>query len=85
MKRIILAIALVITIGFGASAQTDGFFGGDDGGYSDRTTGMPIVPGDAVGNLTHDENGANAPLGDGLVVLTVLGVGYARKRVKSRE
>ena len=74
-----------MTIGIGASAQTDGFFGGNDAGCGDRTTSLPIVPSEGVGNLTHDENGANAPLGNGLVVLTVLGVGYAMRRVKSRE
>ena len=86
MKRIILAIALVITIGFSAGAQTDGFFG-DDGGYSGGRTEsneMPINPSGVVGKINEPQNAGNAPLGEGLVVLTALGVGYAisRKREK---
>ena len=86
MKKFFFTIALVFTMVCGANAQTDGFFGGDGGGYDDRAKTMPLVPGDGVGTLTHDENAANAPLGDGLVVLTVLGVGYALKmREKSSD
>ena len=79
MKKIILAIALVMALSLGANAQRDGFFNDWDD-YSnglDRTgVDMPALP-------THglDQN-QNAPLGSGLLVLTALGAGYAIARRK---
>ena len=87
MKKILLAIALVITMSFGAKAQffglSDGFF--NDWGASDaiRTTGfLPILP--TVHGDLNDQSAA--PLGSGLLVLTALGAGYAvaRRRKNSR-
>ena len=85
MKNILLAIAFVVTMAFGASAQggkTDGFFGRTDE-FNDRTSsgGMSIeLPSSHYTNT--DQNGA--PLGSGLLILTALGAGYAvaRKRKK---
>ena len=77
MKKILLAVALVLALGFGASAQ-DGFFNNWDNatrGEGDLT--MPVVPGQ------HGLNGdqSAAPLGSGLLILTAMGAGYAlRKR-----
>ena len=85
MKKILFAFAIIMTMVLGASAQTDGFFSGDDGGYNNRASGLPIVPGDGVGSLTHDPNAYESPLGGGLLVLTALGAGYAIRRGKSRE
>lgn len=88
MKKLLLAIALVITISLSVSAQSDGFF--KDGGSSDNynRTGsdptLPGLPGYGVGATNNDQT-ANAPLGSGLIILTALGAGYAVKRVKSRE
>ena len=87
MKKILLALALVITMSFGAKAQffgmSDGFF--NDWGTSDaiRTNGfLPLIP------TVHGEIGdqSAAPLGSGLVILTALGTGYAvaRRRKNSR-
>ena len=76
MKKIILALALVLTMGFGAKAQfglTDAFF--NDWGTSDliRTFGfLPMLPGDH--GLTGDQP---APLGSGLFILGAMGAGYA--------
>ena len=81
MKKILLAAALVMTIGLGASAQrgNDTFFSGYNGGDVDRGESdgfvLPSVHGSA--------NDYTAPLGNGLIVLTALGAGYAlRKRNK---
>ena len=76
MKKILFAFAIITTMVLGAGAQTDGFFSGDDGGYNNRASGLPIVPGDGVGSLTHDPNAYETPLGGGLLVLTALGAGY---------
>ena len=82
MKKILLAIALVITMGFGAKAQfgiTDAFFNDWDQSRSLELM-LPGLPG------THGlENDVTAPLGSGLLVLTALGAGYAVARRKREE
>ena len=86
MKKILLAIALVMTMALSASAQ-DGFFRSGES-YGDRTgsgsgeiSGVtPAFPGGGVGEHGNDQP---APLGSGLIILTALGAGYAIKR--SRE
>ena len=80
MKKIILALAIVLSVSLTANAQRDGFFNDwdDYGNGLDRTEiDMPALP-------THglDQN-QNAPLGSGLLVLTALGAGYAM--LKKRE
>ena len=85
MKKILFAIALVITMSFGAKAQ---FFGMSDSFFNDwsesdaiRTIGfLPMIPG------SHGlETDQPAPLGSGLLVLTALGAGYAVARRKRKE
>ena len=78
MKKIIIALAFVMTMSFAASAQ-DGFvadwsMGGDifRGGFF-----MPLLPIDH--GLTTD---VTAPLGSGLLILTAMGAGYAAIRRK---
>lgn len=86
MKKILFAIAIVLTIGFSASAQSnkDSFVDWESEWGGSRTTGYtPGLPWAAVGinsNVTADP----APLGSGLLVLTALGAGYAvvKKRKK---
>ncbi|MBO4567588.1 MAG: hypothetical protein J5686_01435 [Bacteroidales bacterium] len=80
MKKIFLTIAIVFMVSFGAKAQSDGFFrdGGIDN-YSGRTESpTPIVPTGQVGTI----NDTNAPLGEGLLILTAMGAGYAIMRRK---
>lgn len=80
MKKIILAIVIVMMFGFVANAQTDGFFSGwkdcgggyrDDGGLSAPSFGMPFTEIGSTENTT-----ANAPLGSGMLILTTLGAAY---------
>ena len=92
MKKIIFALALVLTIGLCADAQRrgDGFFND----WNDVSNGLdkfddfdnglrgggPGLPGQGGGG-----GDTPAPLGSGLLVLTALGAGYAvakRKREK---
>ena len=77
MKKILFTIALVITMVFSVSAQTDGFFtdGGGDAGY--RGVGGGALPGLPQGSIGEHNNDQPAPVGSGLLVLTVLGAGYA--------
>ena len=86
MKKIIFAIAIVMMIGFTASAQrgSDGFFRNTFNDYEDRdgddNNDLPfiVMPGDSSFGDTDNQSGA--PLGSGLLVLTALGAGYAVAR-----
>ena len=83
MKKILFTIAIVFMMVLGANAQTDGFFtdGGGDAGY--RGGGGGGLPGLPQGSIGEHNNDQPAPVGSGLLVLTVLGAGYAvRKRNK---
>ena len=84
MKKIILAIALVMALGFGANAQRDSFFMDweDIGNGLDRDPD----PGLALPSLpSHNlDTNQNAPLGSGLLILTALGAGYAVTRRNKR-
>ena len=83
MKKIIFAIAIVLTIGLSVSAQSDGFFRGGDGGgnRTDISGTTPLLPGYGVGATNNDQSGV--PLGSGLLVLTALGAGYAFSRKRN--
>ena len=76
MKKILLALALTITLGLTASAQSynDSFVD-----WTDSDAGRTSVDWAIVFPASHftntDQNGA--PLGSGLLVLTALGAGYA--------
>ena len=84
MKKILFAIAIVLTIGLTANAQgrNDTFFNDwDSDNFGNRIDPvLPLIP--AV-NYSNTEN-VNTPLGSGLLVLTALGAGYAvaKKRKK---
>ena len=85
MKKIILALAIVLTVGLTANAQRggrDGFFND----WDDISNGL-----DRAGEFTpalpyqHGlEDNLNAPLGSGLLVLTALGAGYAVSRRRKK-
>ena len=90
MKKILLTIALTITLGFTASAQRggDGYFTD----WNDISNGLDKfddfdngLRGGGPGTPGHGGGDTPAPLGSGLLVLTALGAGYAvakRKREK---
>ena len=85
MKKIIFALALVLTIGLCANAQRggrDNFFNDWDdlSNGLDRTGVMPGLPNEHGLN-----NDISAPLGSGLLVLTALGAGYAVARRKKED
>ena len=79
MKKILLTIAILMTMAFSANAQSDAFFNWNDADnetyrYNDNgiTFNLPTAHG-----IEYDDN---APLGSGLLILTALGAGYAIKK-----
>ena len=81
MKKILLTIALTITLSFGVNAQylgmSDAFF--NDWTQSDRLDigGFSFV---LPANHGFGEDTPSAPLGSGLIILSALGAGYALKK-----
>ena len=81
MKKILFAIAIVLMLGFTASAQgNDGYFRGfrGDDVYRDPGDALDIENPGGHGLTNNQET----PLGSGLLVLTALGAGYAVARKK---
>ena len=81
MKKALLTLGLVLTMSFAVNAQ-DGFFrGGDDTPRGDMGTNSGMGIGLPNGGQ-HDADGdQSAPLGSGLLILSVMGGAYAlRKR-----
>ena len=87
MKRILLTLSIVATLGLGANAQfysntntqNDGFFSSNSIGsqYRDGSSGeeaFPILP--QIGQYRDQ----NAPVGSGLLLLAGMGVAYALRR-----
>ena len=83
MKKILLAIAIILTLGFNANAQrNDAFFNTWSSSNDDswRTTIALTIPSGGLGAIEGDPSGA--PLGSGILVLTALGAGYAAAKKK---
>ena len=81
MKKLLLTLAIVMTIGFSANAQYDGFIQNDAGDYAssgDRSTTLPMLPQGSVGGNDNDQPAA--PLGSGLLILTALGGAYLLRK-----
>ncbi len=82
MKKILFAIAIIMTMGFAANAQSDTFFKWTDGDneiYRGDDNYILTLP-----NYHGDGTDQQAPLGSGLLVLTALGAGYVAVRKKRR-
>ena len=79
-KKILFAIAIVLTIGLAANAQ-DGFFRNWDNGDGNRENMTDPNSSIHFPYQKIDETGNDqAPLGSGLLILTALGAGYAVAR-----
>ena len=87
MKKILFAIAFVIMMTVGANAQFDSFVINDNfwDEYRIIGGGLPQIPyDDTIGVLSGDIP-APVPVGSGLLVLTVLGAGYAVAKKKKKS
>ena len=84
MKKIIFAIAIVLTMGLSANAQQSDWFVRDFDSNTDdwRDVTLPIIlVGGSVGAYNDDQSAL--PLSDGLLVLSMLGAGYAIRKYRS--
>ena len=81
MKKVLVTLSLVITLGLGVNAQSDAFFSYNDVDSQNRESGnfseMPALP--LRGQYTDQ---SAAPLGSGLLILAGLGLAYGLKRRK---
>ena len=79
MKKILLVFAVLMTMVFSASAQSDDFFRGGsyDGGSRDISSAMPGLPQGSVGSSNNDQS---APVGSGLLILSALGGAYLLRK-----
>ena len=88
MKKILIAIAIILTIGVNAKAQggNDSFFSGwgdDSRIIADNIDPTALVlPIWLIGTTDNDE--PQAPLGSGLLIMSGLGVGYAVAKRKKK-
>ena len=81
MKKILFAIAFVMVMVLGASAQSDGWFKASGDDYSQRAGTSPDIALPGSHGLTNDQA---SPLGEGLLILTAMGAGYAIARRKRK-
>ena len=78
MKKVLVTLSLVLTLGLGASAQSDAFFSYSDVETPNRTgSELGATPGLPMRGAATDQS---APLGSGLLVLAGLGLAYGLKR-----
>ena len=88
MKKILFAIAIILTICLTANAQgRDGFIHNWSNDNYDRgindAGGLGLPNAGGLVNGGQYGNDEPAPLGSGLLILTILGAGYAVVRKKS--
>ena len=78
MKKVFVTLSLLLTLGLGASAQSDAFFSYSDVETPNRTgTELGATPGLPMRGADTDQN---APVGSGLLILAGLGAAYALRR-----
>ena len=80
MKKILFALVLVLSLSISVFAQrNDAFFKTDNDDYYNRIsdpTNILAMPAGDLGSTTNEP----APLGNGLIILTAVGLGYAIKK-----
>ena len=78
MKKVFVTLSLILTLGLGASAQSDAFFSYSDVETPNRTgSELGATPGLPMRNQSTDQT---APLGSGLLLLAGMGAAYALRR-----
>ena len=81
MKKIIFAIAIVLTITLTANAQSDWFINEFDNDTRNLDNILPIIVAGNVGQWNTDQSAL--PLSDGLLILSMLGAGYAIRKFRN--
>ena len=84
MKKILFALALIVTLSLTAGAQKSDAFVNDwenSSRISDPATVGLLMPNTIIGNTSNSP----APLGSGLLVLTALGGAYAVSRKRKNN
>ena len=77
MKKVLVTLSLVLTLGLGASAQSDAFFSYNDVDNQNRqSNGLPGLP------MRGQSEDQSAPVGSGLLILAGMGLAYGLKRRK---
>lgn len=84
MKKILLSIIFAIMMSFCANAQIDNLVTDWDDSRS-MLDEMPWIPAVNVGGIYNDIPAYNGPLGDGLLIFTVLGAGYFLRKKKIKD
>ncbi len=83
MKNILFTISIITKMASSANAQSDGFFNNNDCFNYDRMSNPNeiglVMPGSTIGSNTNE----SAPLGSGLLIMTVLGAAYMIKKNRS--
>ncbi|MBQ8759847.1 MAG: hypothetical protein IJZ06_00295 [Bacteroidales bacterium] len=81
MKKLLATFAIVITLGLGANAQSDGFFTSTYSDYSRTESNQSGISG-ITPRLPEFGSTSNepAPIGSGLLLLAGMGVAYALKK-----
>ena len=78
MKKVLVTLSLVLTLGLCVNAQSDSFFSYNDVNEQQRTGGVAITtPGLPMRGQNTDQS---APLGSGLLLLAGMGAAYALRR-----
>lgn len=83
MKKVFLILALVFAMGFDMLAQhKDGFFNDYDSDPYNRIENPNDIGLHVPNGTLGDPNSEPAPIGNGLLILTAIGAGYAIKKRK---
>ncbi|MBQ4548474.1 MAG: hypothetical protein IJA42_04720 [Bacteroidales bacterium] len=88
MKKKILIGVIAVVLGSGSlNAQSDGFFASSYSEYrdieNDWSLNMPLLPGSHGYIDDYSCVEQEAPLGNGLLILGVLALGYRKLRIKN--
>ena len=75
MKKFITTIAIALSLGFSANAQSDAFFTQSFSEYRDAEEVLPALP--YAHNLGEHQA---APLGTGILLLAGMGLAYAIRK-----
>ena len=87
MRKYIITIIFALGLGMNLNAQSDGFFTSSYSDYRDIENdwglNMPLLPGSHGYIDDYSCVEQEAPIGNGLLILGVLALGYRKLRIKN--